>query len=166
MNKPRLLNFFSFLDRLQAGIVVTALIGMVIVVGLQVFFRFVIKGSLPWSEELARYLMVWAVFIGASLGAREGAHIGVEAFVNALPEPMRKMAAFLSGLISIVFCIIVAVLSIKAVGVIIASGQKSPAMEIPMYWAYLAIPVGVIPMALSFLQATWDKINSIGEAGQ
>lgn len=156
-NEPKLL---SFLDKLQTGIVVVALGGMIVVVGLQVFFRFVVKGSLPWSEELARYFMVWAVFIGASLGAKEGAHIGVEAFVRLLPKPLYKVACILAGIISIVFCIVVTFLSVKVVNNIYLSGQLSPAMEIPMYWAYLAMPVGMILMAISFLQAVVEKFRA------
>lgn len=150
----------SYLDKLQTAIVVVALSGMIVVVGLQVFFRFVVKGSLPWSEELARYLMVWTVFIGASLGAKEGAHIGVEAFVRLLPKSMYKAACVLAGIISIVFCIVVTFLSLKVVNNIYLSGQLSPAMEIPIYWAYLAIPVGMILMAISFLQAVVEKISA------
>ena len=60
------------------------LISMSVIIIYQVFSRFVLEASLPWSEELTRYLMIWAVFIGASLALRNGALIGVEAIAEAM----------------------------------------------------------------------------------
>ncbi|GAW93783.1 TRAP transporter small permease [Calderihabitans maritimus] len=154
--------FLYWLDKFEEGAVTILLGAMTVVVFLQVFFRFVIKGSLPWSEELARYLMVWAVFIGASIGAKEGAHIGVEAFVAFLPAKLRRVALVLAGAFSLLFCIIIAYLSFKVVGFLMKSGQLSPAMQIPIFWAYLAIPVGSILMAIRFVQATAAKLRNEG----
>ncbi|KKM09916.1 hypothetical protein SY88_16455 [Clostridiales bacterium PH28_bin88] len=138
---------------------VTVLLGtMVVVVFLQVIFRFILKSSLPWSEELARYLMVWAVFIGASMGAKVGAHIGVEAFVKLLPQRIGRYAPVLAGLITAAFCVIMVGLSLQVVQKIQGSGQVSPAMLIPMYWAYLALPVGFSLMALRSIQVVFEKL--------
>lgn len=156
----------TYLDKIQTAIVVVALSLMIVVVGLQVFFRFVIKGSLPWSEELSRYLMIWTVYIGASLGAKEGAHIGVEAFISFLPKKLYKFACLVAGIISIIFCIVIAMLSFKVVQGIYNAGQLSPAMEIPMWWAYGAIPVGSVLMAISFLHASLRKYFAHEEESQ
>ncbi|WP_366924415.1 TRAP transporter small permease [Metallumcola ferriviriculae] len=152
--------FSDMLGKLETGLITVLLGGMTIVVFLQVFFRFVVKGSLPWSEELARYLMVWAVFIGASIGAREGAHIGVEAVVNVLPKRLKRGSIVVSGLLSVIFSIVVMVLSFQVIAVLVSTGQKSPAMQMPMYWAYLAIPVGSIFMAIRFFQAMVEKFQA------
>ena len=153
------LKFFSWLDKFEIA-VVTGLLGtMIVVVFLQVFFRFVIQGSLPWSEELARYLMVWTVFIGASIWAKEGSHIGVEALVSAFPPRLKRFSIVLAGVVNVIFCIIIAVISFEVVTFIHGSGQLSPAMRIPMYWAYLAIPVGIVLMGLRFIQATLNKLH-------
>ncbi|MEL7565674.1 MAG: TRAP transporter small permease [Dehalobacterium sp.] len=156
--------FFLWLDRFEKTAVTILLSAMTIVVFLQVFFRFVIKGSLPWSEELSRYLMIWAVFIGASMGAKVGAHIGVEAFISFFPKKVRMAAIILSGILSVLFCLVILVLSIKVVLAIKLSGQLSPAMAIPMYWAYLAVPVGVLLMGTRFIQATIGKFKKEGMA--
>lgn len=133
---------------------VTALLGtMIFVVFLQVIFRFVIKGSLPWSEELARYVMVWAVFIGASMGAKSGAHIGVEAFVKLFPRGWTRLFIAVSSAFSTIFCGVVFYLSTKVVINIFNSGQVSPAMELPMYLTYAAVPVGVLLMGIRFVEA-------------
>lgn len=156
--------FFLWLDKFEKTAVTILLSAMTIVVFLQVFFRFVIKGSLPWSEELSRYLMIWAVFIGASMGAKVGAHIGVGAFVSFFPKKIRMGAIILSGFLSALFCGLILVLSFKVVLSIKMSGQLSPAMAIPMYWAYIAVPVGVLLMGIRFIQATVDKFKEEGMA--
>jgi len=159
-NQPKI---FEWLDKFEEAMVTGLLGTMIIVVFLQVFFRFVIKGSLPWSEELSRYLMVWTVFIGASIGAKVGAHIGVEAFISLFPQKLKRFCIILSGFFSVAFCIIIAVISFNVVLFLYKSGQLSPAMRIPMYWAYLAIPVGTILMSLRFIQATLNTLTMLRE---
>ena len=64
----------KFLNNIEEFIVVPLVAVMTAVIILQVFFRYVLKGSLPWSEELSRYLMIWVTFVGASIGVKRGAH--------------------------------------------------------------------------------------------
>lgn len=138
---------------LESGIVTVSLLVMIIVVFFQVFFRYVIHYSLPWSEELARYLMTWTVFVGASIGAKEGVHIGVAAFVNLLPRGLKKANIILSGLCSTAFGLITSYVGYLAVARIARMGQFSPAMELPMWIAYLPICIGSFLMAVRFGQA-------------
>lgn len=164
--ESRLARFSMWLDRFEKGAVTVLLGTMTIVVFLQVFFRFVVKGSLPWSEELARYVMVWAVFFGASMGAKIGAHIGVEAFVNLFPQKIKRLMIIVSAFFTQIFCVLVFVLSFQVVSRIYQSGQVSPAMEIPMYLPYLAVPVGAVLMSIRFLQATSAKWKNESEVQQ
>ncbi len=157
--------FFRSIDNFEEGVVVIFLAAMTAVVFLQVIFRFVIKGSLPWSEEVSRYLMVWVTFIGASIGVKHGAHIGVEAFVNLLPVVLRRWAAILAGLLSLAFLAVIAYNSSRLIQFLWSTGQLSPAMQIPMYWAYLAVPAGTILMGIRFVQAIYRKLASEKAAG-
>jgi len=153
----KLSKILGWLDQLEKWAVTLLLGAMTVVVFLQVFFRFVLKGSLPWSEELSRYVMVWAVFFGASMGAKTGAHIGVEVFVNLFPKKLKRFMIVVSAFFTQVFCIFVCMLSLQVVFRIYDMEQVSPAMEIPMYWAYLAVPVGAVLMDIRFLQAAAIK---------
>lgn len=142
----------KFFNNIEEIIVVPILIVMTVVIILQVIFRFVIKGSLPWSEELARYLMVWVTFLGASIAVKRGAHVGVELLVMILPQKVRTVFVFLGVIISIIFCLVVFRVSLVIIQNQIVSHQISPAMRIPMWWAYGAIPVGTFLMAVRFAQ--------------
>ncbi len=156
---------FRLIDNLEEAVVVLFLAAMTVVVFLQVIFRFVLKGSLPWSEEVSRYLMVWVTFIGASIGVKHGAHIGVEAFVKLLPAALRRGAAILAGFLSLLFLAIVFYNSTRLIQFLWSSGQLSPAMQIPMFWAYLAVPVGTVLMGIRFAQTLYKEFASKKTAG-
>ncbi len=147
--------FFSFLDKFEDYSVALLYTTMVIVIFLQVFFRFVIKASLPWSEELARYIMAYAVFIGAAIAAKEGAHIGINVIVGALPRPFDKYMKGIAMFISFIFSVLLVYLSVIIVMFLMKTGQKSPALLIPIWVAYFSVPLGAFLMSIRFLQTTY-----------
>jgi C4-dicarboxylate transporter DctQ subunit len=113
------------------------------------------------SEELARYMMVWTVFIGGAIGAKTGAHVGLEAFVNLFPPKLRRLATLASGVLSMGFCLFLAVYGVSLAKRIINTGQRSPALEIPMGLVYAAVPVGALLMAGHFLFAGIDRYKAL-----
>jgi len=115
---------------------------MVVSIFLQVFFRYVMQMGLPWSEEVARYAMIYLIFLGVSIGTRQGAHIGIDAFVNMLSPSVRKAVAVLVSVISLVVLAVLFDLSLQMAIRIFKSGQVSPAMKIPMYIPNIALPLG------------------------
>ena len=132
---------------------------MVVVVFLQVVFRFVIRSSLPWSEEMARYLMVWIVFLGASIGIKRKSHIGVDALVSLLPETIRRWTAVLvNGLFCVFFAFMIHYgrMILRVVGF-----QLSPAMEISMAIPYGAAFAGGV---LMFLHCFFQMLELMVEA--
>lgn len=125
------------------------LVAMTTVTFAQVFFRFVIVHSLPWSEEFSRYALVWASFLGASVALKRGLHIGVEAFVGKLTAKRRRPIYQLSLVLMMTFLLFVIVKGFQMAS--FNMRQSSPAMRIPMGLPYLAIPVGSILMFLHLL---------------
>ncbi|MGI6252745.1 MAG: TRAP transporter small permease, partial [Aminivibrio sp.] len=114
-----------------------------------VFFRFVLHDPLAWSEESARYMMVWVTFLGAGYAMGKGRHIGVTMFVDHLPEGARRKVTLTAQLVIMVFMAAVAVQGVKLI--IGLWGQTSPAMDFPMWIPYMAIPVGSVYMLLHLL---------------
>lgn len=119
---------------------------MTMVTFAQVFFRFVIVHSLPWSEEFSRYALVWASFLGASIALKRGLHIGVEAFTSRLPKEKRLLVYWATLLIIMLFLVVVVVKGIEMAS--FNMKQSSPAMRIPMGIPYLAIPIGSFVMLI------------------
>lgn len=119
---------------------------LVVIVVAGVFFRYVLGSSIPWSEELGRYLMIWLGFLGASLALREGLHVGVELLVQWVPL---RVAAWLKGLAR--GAVAGFLLIVIGYGVFLVSNlwdQWSPVAGIRMTWPYLAIPVGSLLMLI------------------
>lgn len=144
----------KILDNIEKYFLVTLLPIMVVIVFVQVVFR-LLGRSLPWSEEASRYIMVWATFIGASLGVKEGAHIGVEALTGIMPKGLARIVAIVTTLLCILFSIVVIVYNFELMSTQIQMGQVSPAMQLPMWIAYLGITVGFVMMIFRFIQVIY-----------
>jgi C4-dicarboxylate transporter DctQ subunit len=114
--------------------------------------RYVFNYSLSWSEEVARYLIVWFVFIGSSIAVREKAHATMDALVTYLPDKGKKIFSIISNLVSIVFCVILIWSGSGIVSSVMESGSVTPATGMPMSIPYLALPMGAGLMLIRFMQ--------------
>ena len=119
---------------------------MIVVTLAQVIFRYVIAAPLPWSEELARYCFVWIVFLGGAIGLSRGIHLGVDLFVNLLPERFRVGIEILSNVL--ISCFAASVIFASYPVISMNMMQHSPALGVKMSWIYIAIPIS---MGLIFL---------------
>jgi TRAP-type C4-dicarboxylate transport system permease small subunit len=126
------------------------LAAMVVIVFAQVIFRFILRASLPWSEEAARYIMAWISMLGASIGIRRKGHIGVEAVVMLLPSALKRVAAAFTAVIAAGFFSGMVFYGVKICGVVAA--QESPAMEISMAVPYASLVAGGFLMLLYSLE--------------
>ena len=66
--------------------------GLAFIVFLQFFTRYVLNNSLAWTEEIARYGLMWVAFIGGAVVVRKNAHIAVELLANVLPAGTARIA--------------------------------------------------------------------------
>ncbi|MBA7533034.1 hypothetical protein ES705_25269 [subsurface metagenome] len=132
---------------------------LVLVVFMQVVARFVFNDPFRWSEELARYLQVWMIILTSSICIREGTHLAVDYATHILPFVCRKLLKLLVLLLMMSYLIVVIVYGARIVSVI--TRQVSPAMQIPIYIVYLAVPIGgslmFIEALISFFKLTGAK---------
>ena len=117
---------------------IVAAVIMTIMIFLQVIFRYLLKAPLSFSEELARYMFVWSVAMGAALALRKRKHIGVEAFVQWLPVRFRDRVEIAGSLLNLLFFGLLIWYGFVMVGA--TMDQLSPALLLPMGYVYLAIP--------------------------
>ncbi|MDZ7761469.1 MAG: TRAP transporter small permease [Desulfovermiculus sp.] len=123
---------------------------MSLIIFLQVFFRFVIYVPFPWSEECARYMMVWMAMLGSVVALRWGRHIGVRILVEKIPgQGYDRFVVPLVQLCMIAFLVILAKQGLNLT--IFNVHQRSPAMEIPMLIPYLSLPAGALMMILDIM---------------
>lgn len=156
----------KFIDRhLEEILLVFLLSLMSLLIGVQVFMRYVMQDSLSWSEELARYSFIWATYIGVSCGVKRNAHICVDAFTSKLPEKMQHYAIILSHLLFILFAVMVMKEGYALTLKVFAFGQQSSAMGMPMGYVYLAPTVGFGLVIIRLLQRIYLEILTIRKPG-
>jgi TRAP-type C4-dicarboxylate transport system permease small subunit len=83
-----ILNWFTRL----ATLLIAVMTGIVLI---QVFFRYVLNHSLPWPEELAKFMMVWMTFLVAPYAYRQGLNVNMELFVSRIPPRLRSILEIL-----------------------------------------------------------------------
>lgn len=130
---------------------VVMMIVMTLTVIVQVFLRYVFSFSLSWSEEVARYLMIWVAFLGGSLALQKGLHIGVELFLVRVSSRTRRWVSILSKMFVLTFLIYLTIGGLKITWAV--RDQSSPALLFSMAYAYLSAPVGGFFMALQTIHS-------------
>ena len=134
------LNKFSNAVNTLVEYIVAILMGlMTIIVFVQVLFR-LFAGSLPWSEELARYMMIYLVYMGASVGVKYGNHIAVEFLSTMLPKKGQEVLQIVVDLLSLVCFAVIIFYGFKVVNITMM--QKSPAMQVKMGYIYFSLVLG------------------------
>ena len=150
----------KFLNNFEGYICIGTLTVMSVVVFWQVVCRYVLKGSLPWSEELSRYLLVWTAYMGGAYGVRQGAHIGVEAFMLLFPKKIQKVVNIIVMIGGVLLCALICYYGWQIVGTQLERNQLSPAMRIPMGYMYAAIPIGMILFIIRYIQDIIEAVKN------
>lgn len=141
-----------WLDRHFEETIMLILLAMIVVVmGIQVVMRYGLKSSLVWAEELSRYFFIWFVFMGISYGVRQNIHIKVDIIETVFPRTKRILGV-LQDIAFLVFSVYMIQPGFKAMGMLIASGQKSPAMGVPMYLVYISLMGGFLLTIMRMIQ--------------
>ncbi|MDN5004231.1 TRAP transporter large permease subunit [Bradyrhizobium sp. WYCCWR 12677] len=118
-------------------------------------FTFMSELDLSWAQELCIYMFIWMAKFGAAYGVRTGIHVGVDLLVNRLPEHSRKHVILFSLLCGALFTGMIATFGASFVREMFHTGQQSNDLEAPMWFVYLAIPLGSGLMCFRFLQVSW-----------
>jgi TRAP-type C4-dicarboxylate transport system permease small subunit len=125
---------------------------MTVLIAVQVFNRYVLQSSLDWSEELARYLFIWSVYVGCSFATQRDRHLEVTVMRNLFGAKVAKFVTVAAYICTIAFCVMVTIWGAQMIHFLAGTGQKTPALEVQMYWVYLSLPIGMGFMALRTAQ--------------
>jgi len=147
MNILKMLN-----DKLEEYFLVITLTLSVILIFAQVIMRYVFSASLSWSEELARYLFLWQIWIGASFAAKNEKHLRTDILKTAVPNKYKNYVELIALIIWLAFSIFLTYKSSLLVMSIGKTHQLSPAMRMPMTYAYASVPFGCGLMSIRLIQ--------------
>ncbi len=123
---------------------------LVAVVLIQVIARYFLRISVSWSEESARYLLVWLTLIGAAAATARGKHIVIDSIIVNLPARVLRPVTTIALVASIVTLVALIWASLPLLGT--AGNTTSPGSGIEVRWVRLALPVGA-SLAIVFFAA-------------
>ncbi|MFV0491395.1 MAG: TRAP transporter small permease [Pseudorhodobacter sp.] len=141
---------------LERFLLASILFALVAILAAQVVFRYLLGTPLVWSEELARYLLVWCTFIGVSLAVREGRNISVDLLPVLAGKRWLRAFGILALAGSALFFAFMVWYSVPLTQRIARIGQTSPGLGIQMWIIYAAVPVGMGLALLRAIQAMWQ----------
>lgn len=121
-----------------------------VVLFVNVILRYLFQSSTTWAEEAIRYAMIWVTFIGSSICARKGSHVGIDLFAQAIPPLGKKIVLATGQFVAAIFMLLCTIYGWQMFLLMVQTGQKSPAMMMPMSIVYFSMPLG---FALTTLQS-------------
>src|SRR5690349_6074127 len=115
------------------------------IVFLQFFTRYILNDSLAWTEEIARYGLMWIVFIGGAMVTRRNTHIAVELLSNVMkPGPMRQVLLAAVDIVKLAFIAFLAFSSVTITGRM--GIQRMTVFDVSMSWVYGGVAFGCFLM--------------------
>lgn len=142
-------------DIVIATVTVVTMVALVVCVVWQVFSRYVLNDPSTVTGELARFLMIWVGLLGAAYTVGLQRHLAIDLLAEMLNGRARIALNLLINLLIFAFAAVVITKGgIDLVSKVLASGQLSPDLRVPMGYVYVVIPLsGVITMFYSALLA-------------
>ena len=129
------------------------------VAALGVVDRYALHTGIGWTEEGARFLLIWASLLAAAVVVRKRAHFAVMVVVGLLPGRVQAVVAIVVNLLGLV---ILGVLLHYGVAVTRIMGiQRSPALDLPMNAIYVSLPISVACMLFFLVADTLERIGDL-----
>lgn len=120
----------------------------------------IFKSGIVWSNEFACYAIIWIVMGGLGAATRAGVHMRITALIDMTKsETMHRVINVVVHVLTALFGLFLLVYGIRLCGSMINNHQTSPAMEIPLWWVYLSLPVGGGLMLIREIQAAVRDIR-------
>ncbi|MEA2117844.1 TRAP transporter small permease [Halovibrio sp. HP20-50] len=132
------------LDAIIQPVVFAGMAALIGVITLQIVSR-VLFTAVGWTEEVARFLLVWITFLAGTLAFQRGRHIAVTFVVDALPGRLSQIARITALLVVLAFMLTLIVIGYRYMQV--QSFQKSASLRLSMTYVYAVMPICAAIMA-------------------
>lgn len=130
------------IDKILANFLVIIMAIMVINVLWQVASRFILGSPSSFTDELARYLMIWIGILGAAYVSGRNMHVAIDVLPTRSSPKTQKKLLFIVRILIILFCVIALVIGgSRLVYITYVLGQNSPALQVPLALVYMVIPI-------------------------
>ncbi len=131
--------FAKIVDRIVETICVILMLAALCIAITQVVLRYIFHSGLPWAEEVAIWSFCWAIFLGMGLATGRNVHIAIDTVPNLLPPRPRHWVGFFNQAVVVASSLM---FIIHGSEYVMKSIAASPALQMPMKYYFLAVPVG------------------------
>jgi TRAP-type C4-dicarboxylate transport system permease small subunit len=143
----------QFFQNIVGSLMVCLSVALYIIVFMEVCSRYLFNTSLFFPEELARYIIIWIVFLALSVGIREKVHIGLESLTKYLPNKLTKWVILARYAATCFFFIVLAYSSVRFVT--IGMKRLTLTMDFPIGYVYIIVPVGSVLALIAVVSETF-----------
>ena len=127
------------------------LIGVVVFMAVHVFFRYVLKSPLSWTEECTRYLFIWFTFSGIGYGIKNASHIRVNIIESFWPQ-VTRVFVWIQDIVTLSFLVYMIPAGLGALDYFYSNGITSPGMRMPSWILYFSLFFGLIMGVIRMIQ--------------
>lgn len=138
-NQTTVSRMYGWLERGLETISVLLLLSAATIAAIQVFYRYVLNASLSWPGEVSQWAFSWAVFVGMAVLTARNSHIAVGFLHRFIPSSVRGAHLLLIRSVMVAASVMLVVHGIDFMN---RALQVSPAMEWPLKYLFMAVPVG------------------------
>ena len=154
------------LCRLLEAVLIAAVFVLVIDVLWGVFTRYAMGAQADWTEELARFLLIWISLLGGAVAFGEKAHLGVDYFVGLFDTSAQKLLAIFAQLVVLFFAVSIFIVGgIRVVIDTLDMEQVTPALGLQQGHVYLALPIAGTFMIIFTVERILELVLSKKQEG-
>lgn len=154
------------LNKILEWAVVILLSVMLLSVLWGVLTRYIFADQSSWTDELARFMLIWVSILGAAYVSGKNAHIAIDLLPDTLSEKKKlKLEVVTSVIISLFVFVVFLVGGFRYIYISFKLGQTSAALEVPMGYVYLILPISgiiIIYFKIRTIIASGKAIRLIG----
>jgi len=135
---------------------------MATVAFVNVIFRYLLKYSLAFTEEILISFFVWLTLLGAAIAFRQGSHLGFSFITDRLPGKIQKFFLWLSALLGVFLFLVLIYFSIFQLKEEIDLNITSSGIGIPQWWYTVGMPVWSCLVIIRIIQGAYRVNKTIG----
>ena len=137
----------SFCVLIYGAMIVAALLGVV--------FRYIMLSPFEWTEEVARFLMLWLGFLAMNMALRRNQHIAINFFGNRLPPVLMRLLGYcIDGLVGLFLYYLLKQGTLMTTRTLMTAST----LNISMFWIYMAVPLGAFLTVIQLILNVTMKV--------
>ena len=137
---------------------------MLVSIMIQIVLRNIFNVGLGWTEEMARYTMIWLTYIGAIVSLKQGSHIAIKLLIDRFSPKWKEYTSLISNLMILFFLFFLLKEGIKLNRSPVIIHQLTPGMQVPTNFLYSVIPVCISMMMIVIVAQIIQGVRKLAKA--